>query len=147
MPEALARQFREHLSAVEARLRRVTQAAADREVRPGGWRGTEVLGHLIDSALNNHQRFVRAALDGAYEGPAYDQRGWVGLHGYRDLPWSALLDHWRGHNELLARVVERMPESRLAAPCRVGGDAPVTLAFLVEDYLRHLDHHVEQVAR
>jgi len=144
MQNAVA-EFAIQIAAFESRLARVEAHAAEREIRPGGWCGKEVLGHLIDSALNNHQRFVRAALDGEYAGPAYDQPAWVALHGYRELPWDELLNQWRKQNGLLARVVRRIPESRLDAPCRVGGGEPVTLAFLIGDYLRHLAHHVEQI--
>lgn len=114
-------------------------------LREGGWSRKEILGHLIDSALNNHQRFVRAALDGSYEGPTYEQADWVNIHGYRSMPWASLLEHWRLQNLLLGEVIRRVPESRLDAACRVGENAPVTLRFLIEDYLVHLDHHLRQI--
>ena len=139
--------FGAQIEAFDSRLRRIGEREATQHVRPGGWRGKEVLGHLIDSALNNHQRFVRAALEGGYAGPAYDQAGWVAAHGYAELPWEELLDHWRKQNRLLARVVERIPEARLGGECRVGSGEPVTLAFLIGDYLRHLDHHVQQIEK
>jgi len=113
--------------------------------RDGGWTRKEILGHLIDSALNNHQRFVRAALDGSYEGPTYVQGDWVDIHGYRSMPWADLLEHWRLQNLLLGAVVQRVPEGRLEAACRVGGNAPVTLRFLIEDYLVHLEYHLQQI--
>jgi hypothetical protein len=138
-------EFGAQIAALDARLKAVGEIAATREMRPGGWRGTEILGHLIDSALNNHLRFVRAALEGAYEGPGYDQAGWVALHGYAGLRWHELLDQWRAHNRLLARIVERIPETQLGAECRVAGGAPVTLAVLIDDYVRHLGHHVDQI--
>lgn len=144
MSHEQARALREVL-AVEPRLRAVPDEDAGQEVRAGGWRRKEVLGHLIDSALNNHQRFVRAALEGAYEGPAYDQQGWVRMHGYHEWCWAELVDHWHAQNALLLRVVERLPADRLAAPCRVGGGEPITLGWLVDDYLRHLRHHLAQL--
>jgi DinB superfamily len=114
-------------------------------VREGGWSRKEILGHLIDSALNNHQRFVRAALDGNYEGPTYEQADWVNIHGYRSMSWSRLLEYWRWQNLLLGEVIRRVPASRLDASCRVGENAPVTLRFLIEDYFVHLDHHLAQI--
>lgn len=147
MPVELGMQFRERITAAEVRLRTIADDEADEEVRPGGWRRKEVLGHLIDSALNNHQRFVRAAIQGFYEGPSYEQNAWVDLHGYVELPWNKLLAQWWDRNDTLARVVERTPEARLAARCRVGDNAPVSLAFLIEDYLAHMDHHIAQIVR
>jgi len=113
---------------------------------PGRWTRREELGHLLDSAANNHMRFVRAGLDGSYDGPGYDQDRWVELHGYRDLPWRDLVEFWRRYNELLAQVVERIPGDRLASPCRIGLGETVTLGFVIEDYVRHLRHHLEHIA-
>jgi hypothetical protein len=145
MSNPLAQEFRAHIIGVRSRLDRVSEETSRRPVRPGGWSKKEVLGHLIDSALNNHQRFVRASLDGAYTGPSYFQDGWVNAHGYGELSWTALLDHWWEQNDLLARVVERIPESRLEAECCIGDDAVVPLSFVITDYLRHMDHHVAQI--
>jgi hypothetical protein len=91
-------------------------------------------------------RFVKASLDGVYAGPTYEQRGWVALHGYGELPWSRLLDHWRSANELLTRVVERIPDSALEVSCTVEGYDPVSLRALIVDYLDHMEHHIEQIA-
>ncbi|MBV8807237.1 MAG: hypothetical protein JO033_01065 [Acidobacteriaceae bacterium] len=61
------------------------------------------------------------------------------------MPWPLLLNHWHLQNQLLCEVVERIPEEQSGALCRVGNDQPVTLRFLVDDYLNHLDHHVRQI--
>jgi hypothetical protein len=137
--------FRERITSARQLLRNISEEESQYSFREGGWSRKEILGHLVDSALNNHQRFVRAVLDGAYEGPAYQQDGWVAMHGYKSMPWSLLVEHWHWQNELLCEVVERIPETRLDALCRVGNDAPVSLRFLVEDYLNHLQHHVRQI--
>jgi len=137
--------FRERIASVHQLLLNVSDKDSERPFREGGWSRGEILGHLIDSALNNHQRFVRAALDGAYDGPSYEQEGWVAMHGYGSMAWHVLLEHWHRQNELLCEVVERIPKSRLGVQCRVGENASVTLRFLVEDYLDHLFHHVRQI--
>jgi uncharacterized damage-inducible protein DinB len=146
MPNPLATAFRAGIASARGKLELIDEQSAGAELRPGGWTSRQTLGHLIDSALNNHQRFVRAAIDGSYEGPTYEQEGWVSLHGYSDLPWSELVIHWQRQNDLLCMVVDRIPEDKYAAVCIVGADAPVTLRFLLEDYLRHLHHHVDQLA-
>jgi len=124
----------------------IDESSAAAPLRPGGWSSKDTLGHLIDSALNNHQRFVRASLDGNYEGPTYQQQAWLDMHGYSGMPWSELLAHWQRQNDLLCAVVDRIPESKYGALCKVGADAPVNLRFLVEDYLAHLHHHADQIA-
>jgi hypothetical protein len=145
MPSELGRIFQRRLDQAGARLSGIGERQAVEPYRPGGWLRKEVLGHLLDSAANNHQRFVRAELDGHYEGPGYEQERWVRLHGYSALSWGSLLGSWRDRNAELARIVERIGEQRLQARCTVGDGAPVTLQFLIEDYLRHLDHHVDQI--
>lgn len=111
----------------------------------GKWSRKQELGHLIDSASNNHLRFVNASLDGVYEGPSYKQDASVNLHDYAGLPWTKLIDFWYSYNELLAHLVEQIPESALGVTCKVGQDAPVTLAFLIEDYVHHMQHHLNHI--
>lgn len=120
-----------------------TIAGDQREGRT--WTSKQELGHLIDSAMNNHGRIVRAALEGHYSGPSYDQNGWVQINAYQELQWAALVMYWRDLNLMLARVVARIPPDRMSAICTVGSDAPVTLQYLIEDYQKHLLHHIDQI--
>jgi hypothetical protein len=145
MPSGLGQQFQARLSAAEARLSAVSEDAASQPFREGGWMRKELLGHLLDSAANNHQRFVRAALDGHWIGPGYAQEAWVQLHGYYEMAWAELLASWRERNATLSRIVSRIDESTLDAPCKIGDHDTVTLRFVIEDYLRHMDHHIDQI--
>src|SRR3954451_5851632 len=122
--------FGERIDSAHQALLSIPEEQSSHTLREGGWSRKEILGHLIDSALNNHQRFVRAALDGSYEGPSYSQADWVNIHGYASMPWASLLEHWTVQNRLLAEVVGHIPEARLEALCRVGSNSPVTLQFL-----------------
>ncbi len=145
MPRRLADTFRSRIDAADNLLSKLTEETAQQPYPGGKWLRKEVLGHLLDSSVNNHLRFTVAALNGNYTGPEYDGEGWVRLNGYAQLPCATLLQHWRSRNELLANLVERIPDAALTATCRIGNNAPVTLQFLIEDYLDHLEHHVEQV--
>lgn len=111
------------------------------------WSCKEELGHLIDSASNNHLRFVRAVLEPEFHGASYDQNGSVKLHGYQELNWSDLVEFWRQYNRLLAQVIARIPENKLNTPCRVGESELVTLQFLVVDYVAHMQHHLDHILR
>jgi len=112
-----------------------------------GWSRREELGHLIDSALNNHQRIVRAALEPSYAGPGYEPDGWVAAHRYAGQPWPALVDLWQAHNAILVPLVRGIPDGKLSTPCVVGDDPPITLGFLVDDYVLHMRHHLDQILR
>jgi len=141
LAQALARLVESELAGLQA----VSEEAAGRPGQAGGWSRKEELGHLIDSAANNHQRFVRAALAAEFRGPGYAQADWVQLHGYRELPWATLTAFWRQYNALLARVVERIADEQLATPCVIGDGRPVSLGFLIEDYLLHMQHHLDHI--
>ncbi|HVG38729.1 MAG TPA: DinB family protein [Pyrinomonadaceae bacterium] len=112
---------------------------------PEKWSTKQVLGHLIDSAANNHQRFVRLLEASDLSLPKYAQEHWVRSQGYQDEPWPELLNLWRAYNHHLAHVAARVPEEMLGHTCRVGDDEPVTLQFLIEDYVDHLKNHLATI--
>jgi hypothetical protein len=129
----------------EPRLLALPEDESRRPVLKGGWSRKELLGHLIDSASNNHQRFVRAALNGGLVFPGYDTDGNVRMQAASDADWRLLVGLWASYNRYLAHVIARLPEERLEAECRIGENAPVTLEYLATDYLGHLRHHLGQI--
>jgi hypothetical protein len=145
MPTEIAETFRRELDDIHTALFAVSPALADIPWRPGGWNRKQIVGHLVDSATNNRQRFVRAAIEGAYSGPGYAQDAWVAAQGYADQSWDNLLLWWSAEHQILIAAVDRITDERLGALCRVGEDEPVTLRFLIEDYVRHQRHHLGQI--
>ena len=146
MTSPLATALDETVERELALLSGITDDQAARSA-PGKWSKKEELGHLIDSAANNHVRFVSGSLQAEFRGPTYDQNGWVDRHGYRQLPWAEMVEFWRRYNHLLAAVVHRIPPDRLDTPCVVGDKQPVTLRFLIEDYQLHMQHHLDHILR
>lgn len=141
----LAAQFEADLEAIQAALLALPPSLAATPWRKGGWTRKQIVGHLCDSAANNRQRFVRASIDGKYAGPGYAQDAWVDAHGYAGMDWETLLRWWHVEHEILKAVVARIPADRLETSCTVGDSAPVTLRFLIEDYIAHQRHHLEQI--
>jgi hypothetical protein len=127
------------------RLRPLDEAAVTHRPTPDRWTIKEVIGHLIDSASNNHQRFVRAQFAGELVFPAYEQTEWVACQHYNEASWTELVDLWRRYNLHLAHVIRHVPAERLAVPCNIGDYDPVTLRFLIEDYVVHLKHHLTKI--
>jgi hypothetical protein len=109
---------------------------------PDKWSKKEMLGHLIDSASNNHQRFVRACTHAAAAFPPYNQNEWVRIQRYNELDWTGLVVLWSAYNRHLSHVIERIPDDALTSPCNLGHEEPAPLEFVIRDYLRHLRHHV-----
>jgi DinB superfamily len=143
--KALGGELARLVDASEPGLRQIGEAESRTPLRPGGWSRKEVMGHLIDSASNNHQRFVRAALQGSLEFPGYDQAACVRVQAPLEMSWPGLIGLWAGYNRYLAHVIAHLPEEALQAKCRIGAGEPVTLEFLCTDYLVHLAHHLEQM--
>ncbi len=147
MPHQLAQFLRQTIEREAPLLRSVSEADAGAKPDERVWSQKEELGHLIDSATNNHVRFVRACLEPQFQGPGYEQDGWVSLHGYNGLPWVELIEFWQRYNGFLAGLVERIPASLLERLCIVGNSSPVTLRFLIEDYVLHMQHHLDHILK
>jgi hypothetical protein len=141
----VASALRSEVGHAAARFTQLTESEADRDRGQGKWVKKEILGHLIDSAINNHQRFVRAQLGNAFSGPGYDQEAWVRVQQYRERPWLELVELWVALNRHVAAVIERVPAEKLQTPCTIGDHEPASLEWWMRDYLRHLRHHLAQI--
>src|SRR5581483_8311925 len=146
MPEHLARSLEEAIGDEFPQLSAVTERHASVKPEPGKWSPKEELGHLIDSATNNHVRFVGASID-EFRGPGYEQDAWVATHGYHEMQWAELIGFWKTYNLFLARLIRRIPEDRMARTCTIGDSRPVTLQFVIEDYILHMQHHIDHILR
>lgn len=138
------------------RLRVMTEEEAGTRGAAGAWSAKETIGHLIDSAANNHQRFVRAQFTDGLDFPGYAQDEWIAAQHYGDAPWPRLVELWRLYNLHLLHVVARIPADELKRPRRphsldriafrlLGADEAATLEYLIRDYLEHLKHHLSQI--
>lgn len=128
-----------------AGLEGLDPAVAARRPGPGKWSIQEIIGHLVDSATNNHQRFVRAQLAPELVFPKYEQNSWVACQNYGEANWPELLGLWQLYNLHLAHVIRNLPAEVLGRECKIGDLETVTLLFLVEDYLGHLKHHLKKI--
>jgi hypothetical protein len=126
-----------HLSAISE------QGAAQRPA-PNKWSKKEILGHLIDSAANNHQRLVRLQLEREISLSGYEQDGWVRVTRYQDKPWGEIIALWAAYNRHLATIIETLDPSALDHVWHAP-DGDVTLEFIATDYVRHLKHHLNQI--
>ena len=149
--------FRAAVESAAERMRGMDDGEARKRRAPGAWSRKQIVGHLVDSAANNHARFVRAQLEPDHlDFPGYAQEGWVGAQRYEDAPWEQLVELWRLYNLHIAHVMAVIPENvRLRSHTKHNLDEiawrtvprtePTTLDYFMHDYVGHLQHHLRQV--
>ena len=140
----LAAELRAEVERAAGRFRNLSEADVSRDRGAGRWLMKEMLGHLIDSAANNHQRFVRAQFTNPFVWPGYDQADLGAPAPLRERPWTELVNLWLALNLHVAAVIEHVPTEKLQTPCTIGDHEPASLEWWMHDYLRHLRHHLEQ---
>jgi hypothetical protein len=133
------------LATTPLRLADISDVDAAHLPGPGCWSKKQILGHLIDSAANNHQRFVRAQLTESYQGPTYQQESWVATQCYATEKWADLVNLWELYNRHLLHIVRNVREAALGVPCVIGGSAAVPLSEVMSSYVDHLEHHLAQI--
>jgi hypothetical protein len=154
--EQFLRGFRDIIVSATARLREIPEEQSRRQPAPDDWAPIEILGHLIDSAANNHQRFVRAQFTDDLVFPGYEQDQWISSQKYRDEPWSDVVQLWSAYNLHLVHVASVIPEEVLTksrslhtldqiAFKLVDKNEETTLEYLIRDYVVHLRHHLDQI--
>ncbi len=111
---------------------------------PNKWSKKEIIGHLIDSATNNHQRFVRGQFEDVPK-IVYDQNKWNEFNFYQKIDGQQIISFWTIYNRQLAELIKNIPEENLSKECKSGDDRNSTLDFLINDYVEHLEHHLRQV--
>src|SRR5882672_2968437 len=148
--------YRKIVKTSAARLLEISEEQSKLAKYPGKWSAREVLGHLIDSAANNHQRFVRAQFSDELVFQGYEQAEWVRVQRYNEEPWDQLIQLWKHYNLHLAHLISVIPEQTLTqlrplhnldriAFETVDKDQTTTLEYFVRDYVAHLKHHLAQI--
>lgn len=122
-------------------LRETGEELASVRLGPEAWTLKEIVGHLVDSASNNHQRFIRLQLENTLAFPGYEAEPWVAAGRYGDLDWPSLITLWRSYNKLLLHLAATVRPESLGNVWKTDtGD--LTLEFLMADYYSHLRLHI-----
>jgi DinB superfamily len=119
----------------------ISEAEASVPEREGKWSAKDVIGHLIDSAVNNLGRIVRLQIEAGQSLPGYEQMAWVRLQHYAEREWAHVLALWFALNEHVAWTIAHVEKVRLGNRGAVAGET-LTLGFLIEDYVAHMEHHL-----
>ena len=148
--------FKQTIEAATPQLLQISEGQSEATLSAEGWSSKQTIGHLIDSAANNHARFVLAQLKDDLLFPGYEQDGWVRVQQYQKASWPQLVELWRAYNLHLLHVMSCVPQEKLTNQCTqhslqtiafetVSEKEPVTLEYLMKDYVVHLKHHLNQI--
>ena len=138
-------QLRYSLSVLPGRLAGISERRAATKPSLDNWSPKQELGHLIDSAANNHLRIVRGQLEDNLALPGYHGDRWVEVHAYQTRDWTELIALWRAGNLQLLAAAESAPEAAWAHTLTVGGFETMTLRFVVDDYVDHMTSHLRHI--
>jgi hypothetical protein len=147
-PAAIAADLHAALAEGLALCAGIDDALSRERAAPDGWCAREVVGHLIDSACNNHRRFIVGQAPGVARFDDYDGDVWVTRQQYADESWADIVSLWAAYNRHLRHVIARTPaEQLLMSAAAPDGAGLVTVGFLMQDYIGHIRHHFEQIRR
>ena len=143
MPDA--QQLKEIIELAHPRLLALSEQQASAKPYPEKWSVKQILGHLVDSASNNHQRIVRMQEVADIGMFRYTQTHWVECQHYQAEPWRDLVNLWYFANKHLAHIIERVDRGSLSNVCDMGYPEPATLHLVISEYFRHVRHHLDQI--
>ncbi|WP_325561853.1 DinB family protein [Pedobacter sp.] len=126
------------------KLLEISEEDLSEKTDPGKWSKKEIIGHLIDSATNNHHRFVRGQFEKNVQ-ISYDQNKWNVAGHYQDIDSIQLIQFWMMYNRQLIELWRNIPKEKLSNTIYTGDETPLTLGFLIQDYVVHLEHHLKQL--
>ncbi len=145
--------------AIEQHYEQLSMLSTDlirKKPAPDKWSPIELIGHLIDSACNNHRRFTIAQWQDHMVFDGYEQENWVTYQDYQHADWQQIVALWRAYNLHICRIMENTPIEKLQKEVRehnlhqiamvtVPKDQSVTLEYFMKDYIFHIEHHMNQI--
>jgi len=137
-----------HIEEVPVLFKGFTDKELLQKPAPGKWSKKEILGHLIDSAINNLKRFTEAQfLPQPYEVVSYQQVELVDVNHYQELPIEHLIALWTVLNRQIVFVVQHIPANKLdyAVDPKYDNGEMKSLGWIICDYVSHMEHHLKQV--
>ena len=140
--------LQEHINNVPSEFLKYPEGELKRKLAPNKWSKKELLGHLIDSATNNHLRFIKIQfMPQPFFVEGYHQDDWVRIQKYNEIDTQHLINFWKIYNEHILLIMQNTREEKLNL--KITAEQPFeeadTLFFLIKDYVDHMDHHLKQI--
>jgi len=146
--QTVINRLQENINLAPSEFLKYPEGELRRKPAPDKWSKKELLGHLIDSAANNHHRFIKIQfLPSPFFVEGYAQNDWVRIQNYNEKDPEQLVDLWKIYNEHILFIMQNTPEENLKR--KINAEDPfenaATLFFLMKDYVDHMDHHLKQI--
>ncbi len=151
-------EFNGVIESSEKKLRTVSETQSAQKPSHNKWSSKEILGHLVDSSINNVPRFINGQLQEVLIFPGYDQNSWVNAQNYQNARWNFIIDLWKSNNQQISRVIETCPNNEMSRMRKkhnydiitwkeVAKTEPTSLEYLIRDYFDHMKHHLNQILK
>lgn len=124
-------------------LAQINEEKISEKSTPNKWSKKEILGHLIDSATNNHQRLIRGQFEAIPE-IQYDQNQWNKYSFYQQIDSQKIISFWTIYNIQLIEIIKRIPIENFKKQVKIGQNV-LTLDYVINEYIVHLEHHLKQL--
>lgn len=133
------------IQALPEEYKAMSESEISNRPHPNKWSKKEILGHLCDSAINNIERFVKIQyMEQPYIIQLYDQEQWVSVQNYQERPLDEILTLFQNLNKQVINILKNLPPKKLTYLCEVNSNTQETLQWLIEDYLNHMEHHINK---
>ena len=145
---AAMHQLEKHIESFPIKLKQFSSEELLKKPALGKWSKQEILGHLIDSAINNLKRFTEIQfLPQPYSVISYKQNELVIVNNYQNLPLQHLLDLYQVLNRQIVFVVRNIPVQKMDYPVDPQYESKElkTLSWIICDYVAHMEHHFGQI--
>ncbi len=144
--QELATEINKIVDETRSNLHLFTDEQMRSKANPKKWSKIEILGHLIDSAVNNLQRFSEIPfMKDDYIFKSYSQDNLVKHNYYQESDQNQIVDFWSLINHQIAYLIQHIPNESLKLSVSLTDGSSVSLEFLIEDYITHLKHHLQQI--
>ncbi|HEY7751971.1 MAG TPA: hypothetical protein VH917_06730 [Ignavibacteriaceae bacterium] len=144
----IAERLQENINKISSDFLKYSEEELRKKPAPNKWSKKEILGHLIDSAANNHHRFIRSQFESEpFKVFPYEQEHWVRIQNYNELDSKFIVEMWKIYNLHLKNIIADYPEGRLKMKCESTDNREIAenLFLLIKDYVDHMDHHFKQI--
>jgi len=144
------------IATATANLQQQNDADLSFKASPEKWSKKEILGHLIDSAYNNHRRFLLALDQDNLVFDGYNQVAWVQYSNYQNRDLQDIVTTWATVNTHLSELLKQLPQAKVAAITSdhnfdaismntLEKGTPSSLGYMIWDYIFHVEHHLAQI--